>query len=204
MTPMLTWYGHSCFKLDFGAGGSVIFDPYAKGSVPGAELPDDLNADKVLCSHGHGDHNAAERVTLSGKVPAFTVKALDTFHDPKKGKLRGPNRISVIEYEGFRAAHLGDLGCSLTADEIAALKGVDLLLIPVGGHFTIGPEEAKEVLMQVEPKAAVPMHYRRGKMGFPIISALEDFLALIGDYTEVKSNKLELGGNASGVIVMNV
>ena len=204
MTPRLTWYGHSCFRLDFGAGGSVIFDPYAKGSVPGAELPDELSADLVLCSHGHGDHNAADRVTLSGKVPAFTVSGLDTFHDPEQGKLRGPNRISVVEYEGFRAAHLGDLGCGLTAEELAALKGVDLLLIPVGGHFTIGPEEAVQVLAQVQPKAAVPMHYRRGKMGFPIISALEDFLALAGKYTEAKSNTLELDSKASGVIVMNI
>ena len=60
----LTWYGHSCFKLDLGAGGSVIFDPYSPDSVPGAELPDDLEADMVLCSHQHGDHNAAGRVTL--------------------------------------------------------------------------------------------------------------------------------------------
>ena len=204
MTQKLTWYGHSCFKLDFGAGGSVIFDPYAKGSVPGAELPDVLEADLVLCSHGHGDHNAAERVTLSGKKPAFTVRGLDTFHDPEKGKLRGSNRISIVEYEGFRAAHLGDLGCALTEEEIAALKGVDLLLIPVGGHFTLDPVEAKQVLAQVQPKAAVPMHYRRGKMGFPIISALEDFLALAGEYTEVKSNVLELNGDASGVVVMNL
>ena len=204
MTPNLIWYGHSCFKLDFGAGGSVIFDPYAKGSVPGAELPDVLSADMVLCSHGHGDHNATDRVTLSGKTPAFTVKGLDTFHDPEKGKLRGPNRISIVEYEGFRAAHLGDLGCALTEEEIAALSGVDLLLIPVGGHFTIDPAEAVQVLAQVQPKAAVPMHYRRGRMGFPIISALEDFLALAGEYTEVKSNTLELDGKASGVIVMNL
>lgn len=204
MTPNLIWYGHSCFKLDFGTGGSVIFDPYAKGSVPGAELPDVLSADMVLCSHGHGDHNAADRVTLSGKTPAFSVKGLDTFHDPEKGKLRGPNRISIVEYEGFRAAHLGDLGCALTEEEIAALSGVDLLLIPVGGHFTIDPAEAVQVLAQVQPKAAVPMHYRRGRMGFPIISALEDFLALAGAYTEVKSNTLELDGKASGVIVMNL
>ena len=204
MTPNLIWYGHSCFKLDFGAGGSVIFDPYEKGSVPGAELPDGLCAELVICSHGHGDHNAAGRVTLSGRSPAFTVTGLDTFHDPEKGKLRGPNRISIVEYGGFRAAHLGDLGCGLTEAEIAALRGVDLLLIPVGGHFTIGPAEAVQVLAQVQPKAAVPMHYRRGRMGFPIISALEDFLALAGAYTEVQSNTLELDSKASGVIVMNL
>ena len=204
MNPVLTWYGHSCFKLDFGTGGSVVFDPYEKDSVPGAELPDDLNGDMVLCSHGHGDHNAAGRVLLSGKTPAFTVTGLDTFHDPEGGKLRGPNRISIVEYAGFRAAHLGDLGCALTESEIEALKGVDLLLIPVGGHFTIGPEEAKQVLAQVQPKVAVPMHYRRGKMGFPIIAAVEDFLALAGGYTEVKANVLEPANTAPGVYLLNL
>lgn len=204
MNPVLTWYGHSCFKLDFGEGGSVVFDPYEKGSVPGVELPDDLCADMVLCSHGHGDHNAAARVKLSGKAPAFSVTGLDTFHDPEGGRLRGPNRISIVEYAGFRAAHLGDLGCALKEDEIAALKGVDLLLIPVGGHFTIGPEEAKQVLAQVQPKVAVPMHYRRGKMGFPIIAAVEDFLALVGAYAEVNANVLNPLDARPGVNLLNI
>ena len=204
MNPVLTWYGHSCFKLDLGADGSVIFDPYEEGRVPGVELPEGLEADLVLCSHDHGDHNAADRVTLSGKTPAFTVRELNTFHDPEQGKLRGRNRIAIIECGGFRAAHLGDLGCGLTADEIAALQGVDLLLIPVGGFYTIGPAEAAEVLRQVQPKAAVPMHYRRGDMGYPVIAALEDFLGLVGNYREIASNTLKLNGEAAGVIVLNV
>lgn len=204
MTPVLTWYGHSCFKLDFGESGSVVFDPYEKGSVPGAELPEDLSADMVICSHGHGDHNAVKRVRISGRVPSFKIHALDTFHDPEGGKLRGPNRISIVSCGGFRAAHLGDLGCALTASEIEALNGVDLLMIPVGGHFTIGPEEAKQVLAQVQPKVAVPMHYRRGRMGFPIIAAVEDFLALVGGYTEVKANVLEPANAAPGVNLLNI
>ena len=204
MNPKLTWYGHSCFQLDFGEGGSVIFDPYEAGSVPGAELPDGLTADAVLCSHGHGDHNAADRVALSGRTPKFTVTGLDTFHDPEGGRLRGLNRIHIVEYAGFRAAHLGDLGCKLTEGEIAALRGVDLLLIPVGGHFTIDPGEAKEVLEAVQPKLAVPMHYRRGSMGFPVIAALEDFLALVGGYTELPSNVLPPAEMQPGVYVLNI
>ena len=101
MNPILTWYGHSCFRLDFGAGGSVIFDPYEAGSVPGVELPGGLSADMVLCSHGHGDHNAAGRVRLSGKTPAFIVTGIDTYHDPDKGSKRGPNRISAGFHAGF-------------------------------------------------------------------------------------------------------
>ena len=140
MNPVLTWYGHSCFRLDFGAGGSVVFDPYEVGSVPGVELPDGLSADTVLCSHGHGDHNAAGRVKLSGNMPYYAVSSIGTFHDPEQGKKRGPNNIYIVEYEGFRAVHLGDLGCALTAEEMEGLRGADLLMIPVDmGYPVISP-----------------------------------------------------------------
>ena len=202
--PILSWYGHACFKLDFGAGGSVVFDPYEFGCVPGAEMPDGVTADMVLCSHDHHDHNAAGRVSLSGNAPAFTVTAVDTYHDPEQGALRGTNRISMVEYGGFRAVHLGDLGCALTAEQIEILKGADLLLIPVGGHFTIGPEEAKRVMDQLMPRLTVPMHYRRGEMGFPIIAALEDFTGLFESCTELPGSSLEIGPETRGLCVMNL
>lgn len=204
MNPILTWYGHSCFRLDFGAGGSVIFDPYEAGSVPGVELPGGLSADMVLCSHGHGDHNAAGRVRLSGKTPAFIVTGIDTYHDPDKGSKRGPNRISIVEYSGFRAAHLGDLGCALEPDQEALLRGLDLLLIPVGGFFTIGPGEAKAVIDALKPRIAVPMHYRRGAMGYPVISPLSDFTSLCDSVGEISSATLELKPELAGIYVLNV
>lgn len=204
MNPVLTWYGHSCFRLDFGAGGSVVFDPYEAGSVPGVELPGDISADLVLCSHGHGDHNAAGRVRLSGKTPAFSVTGIDSFHDPDKGAKRGPNRISIVEYAGFRAAHLGDLGCALEPEQEALLRDLDLLLVPVGGFFTIGPGEAKALLGALKPRIAVPMHYRRGDMGYPVISPLSDFTSLFDSVSELSSDTLELSPELAGVYVLNV
>jgi len=204
MNPVLTWYGHSCFHLDLREAGSVIFDPYEPGSVPGVELPEGLTADMVICSHEHGDHNAAGRVQLTGRKPVFSVSAIDTFHDPEGGRLRGRNRISIVENGAFRAAHLGDLGCSLTEDQIGTLKNLDLLMIPVGGFFTIGPEEAKAVVEALEPRVVVPMHYRRGSTGFPVISALEDFTSLFGKYTETGSRRLELTPELEGIHVLSV
>ncbi len=204
MNPVLTWYGHSCFRLDFGAGGSVVFDPYEVGSVPGVELPDGLSADTVLCSHGHGDHNAAGRVKLSGNMPYYAVSSIGTFHDPEQGKKRGPNNIYIVEYEGFRAVHLGDLGCALTAEEMEGLRGADLLMIPVGGFFTIGPKEAKDIIGALQPRIAVPMHYRRGDMGYPVISPLSDFTGLFDSVTEIPSNTLELTPDLAGVYVLTV
>lgn len=202
--PRLTWYGHACFRLEAEGAGSVLFDPYERGSVPGIELPDGLSANLVICSHEHGDHNAAERVQDTGQRSAFSVTTMDTWHDDKRGTLRGPNRITVVSHNGFRAAHLGDLGCDLTPGEISILSGVDLLLLPVGGHFTIGPEEAKAILNAVRPRVAVPMHYRRGEMGYPVLHTLEDFTALFPAWTEIQSNVLEIYENTSGLYVLNL
>ena len=201
---ILTWYGHSCFSLDLGAGGSAIFDPYSPGSVPGVELPKDLESDMVLCSHQHGDHNAAGRVRLSGRKPAFRLTLLDSWHDPDKGAKRGPNQIALVEYEGFRAVHLGDQGCALNRDQIETLRKADLLMIPTGGFFTIGPDEAAEICKQLQPRVIVPMHYRRGEMGFNVLMPLEDFTGKFPDRTELPGNVLEIGPETSGLCILNL
>ena len=103
----LTWYGHSCFLLE-SAEGSAVFDPYSPGSVPGLALPE-LRADAVICSHGHSDHNYARGVTLTGRIPAFGLRQLHVFHDGEGGKLRGENTVTLVEAEGLRVVHLGDL-----------------------------------------------------------------------------------------------
>ncbi|MGX8692239.1 MAG: MBL fold metallo-hydrolase [Clostridia bacterium] len=172
----LTWYGHSCFLLET-AEGSVVFDPYAPGSVPGVELPA-LRADAVLCSHGHRDHGYAEAVTLSGKQPGFRVTELASFHDDKRGLLRGKNTIHVVEAEGKRAAHLGDLGHELNEKQLAALGRIDLLLIPVGGHYTIDAATADRVAKAIGARLTVPMHYRGPGFGYEVIGPVDDFLAL--------------------------
>ena len=108
----LIWYGHSCFKV-ICENGTVVFDPYAPGSVPGLELPE-LKADAVICSHGHSDHCAPEHIILSGHKPEMKLRQIETFHDGKHGELRGRNLISVISSDGISLAHLGDLGHELS------------------------------------------------------------------------------------------
>ena len=154
----LTWYGHSCFLLET-AEGSVVFDPYAPGSVPGLKLPP-LRADAVLCSHGHRDHGFAGAVRLSGKEPAFRVTKIDCFHDEKRGALRGVNTIHIVEAEGRRIAHLGDLGHELSTEQLAALGRIDVLLIPVGGYYTIDAKTACRVAEAVENPFSVTLLLR--------------------------------------------
>ena len=137
------WLGHSCMKLSEG-GWSAVCDPFAPGMVPGLS-PIDETADAVYCSHEHGDHNFREavRITDSG-APAMKVSEIETWHDDKNGTLRGNNTIRMFTSpSGIRAVHLGDLGCDLTEEQANALMSPDVLMIPVGGFFTIGPEQAK-------------------------------------------------------------
>ena len=172
----LTWYGHSCFLLET-AEGSAVFDPYAPGAVPGLALPE-LTADAVLCSHGHRDHGFTDAVQLSGKKPFFRLTAIDSFHDDRRGLLRGKNTIFVVEAEGKRVAHLGDLGHELNDRQLAALGKPDVLLIPVGGHYTIDAKTADRVARTVGARLTVPMHYRGEGFGYEVIGPVEDFLAL--------------------------
>ncbi|MBR0353935.1 MAG: MBL fold metallo-hydrolase [Oscillospiraceae bacterium] len=186
----LTWYGHSCFLLET-AEGSVVFDPYAPGAVPGVALPEDLTADTVVCSHGHKDHGYAAGVKLSGRKPGFRVKQLDCWHDDRQGALRGKNTITVIEAEGRRIAHLGDLGHELSPAQLTALGRVDLLLIPVGGHYTIDAKTADRVARKIGAALTVPMHYRGPGFGYSVIGPVEDFLALCDEVVRLDSSEMD-------------
>ena len=185
----LRWNGHACFSLTC-RGYTVVFDPYEDNYVPGFG-PLDLEADLVLCSHGHGDHSAAHVVKLrQGGTNPFTITEIHTFHDPQGGALRGENTNRIQEAGGLKAAHFGDLGCELTPTQLAELQGLDIAMIPVGGFYTIGPEEAKALVDKLGARVVVPMHYRMGDVGLPAIRELDDFLALVGDYVYYPGNSI--------------
>lgn len=168
----IIWRGHSCFELR-SSQASVVIDPYLQ--VPGYGLLD-LEADLVLVSHEHDDHNARNRVRLTGREPAVEVEVIDTFHDPQGGKLRGPNKIHVVSLAGKRIAHLGDLGHELSQEELARLQNLDVILIPVGGHYTIDAGQAAALVKAVTPAIIVPMHYREGTAGWDVTSGVQPFL----------------------------
>ena len=184
----LTWYGHSCFLLE-SEEGSAVLDPYAPGSVPGLRLPP-LRADAVVCSHGHRDHGYAEGVTLSGKTTRLQVETLETFHDSDGGRLRGSNTVHILQAEGLRLAHLGDLGHPLSPEQIAALGRIDVLMIPVGGYYTIGPETAAAIVRALRPGLTLPMHYRGEGFGYDVIGPVEDFVKLCGPVRRLAENVL--------------
>lgn len=197
----LTWYGHSCFGLN-SAAGSVVFDPYVPGFPPGLAVPE-LSADLVLCSHGHDDHNAAQVIKLTGREPACRVTKIASWHDDANGAKRGANTIHIVEMEGQRVAHLGDLGHMLTAEQLEAMGRLDVLLVPVGGFYTIDAETARRVADASNAHIVVPMHYRGEGFGFDAISTVDGFVALSKDVEFAEGSSIELpdSGNKRTVVL---
>lgn len=171
----ITWLGHSCFLIE-AEGFRMILDPYH--DVQG--LPDvKAEADGIYCSHDHFDHGYTENIRLtSGKENPFTVTEVPSFHDSQGGKLRGRNMIRKFTAGGVSAAHLGDLGHQLSAEQLAALGPCDAVMIPVGGYYTIDSAGAKSVADAIGAPVVIPMHYRDGAVGFDVLGTLEQFTSL--------------------------
>lgn len=197
----LTWNGHSCFTFDTDEG-VVVFDPYEPDYVPGLHLPE-LAADAVLCSHGHNDHCWPQGVRMTRRAVGFTVEVVDTFHDGEGGSLRGENKVHIVDVHGFRLAHLGDLGHVLTAEQLQAMGKIDVLLIPIGGYYTIDALQAKEVCDLLQPRIIVPMHYRKGEMGFDLIAEPEAFTDLYASVSVTEGHTLTLDEGCSGVVLFD-
>ncbi len=197
----LTWCGHSCFVFDTDEG-TVVFDPYEPDYVPGLHFPN-IAGDVILCSHGHNDHNYMEGVKQSRRMPGFKVETLNTFHDAQHGAARGENTVHIIDVNGFRLAHLGDLGHLLTDDQIRQMQPIDVLLIPVGGYYTIDARQAKQICDALQPKVIIPMHYRKGDMGFAEIAEPDEFLHLFSQVTEIQGHTVTLDNTVQGVVVFS-
>lgn len=199
----ITWLGHSCFRLEKD-GFAVIVDPYADGTVPGLN-PIREEADMVICSHEHRDHYGKENVRLlEGKENPFTVTYLGSFHDEEKGAKRGINMLTILDDGENKVAHLGDLGCELNPRQMEQLKGLRVLMIPVGGFYTIDAKTAAKLVEQLQPELVLPMHYRDDKLGFgyDVISPVTDFTKLMGDAIEVAGSSIDVQEMQSAQVVL--
>ena len=177
---------HAKFFLELESGLRLVTDPYdASTGYPVSPL----RADAVIVSHGHHDHSAVDTVSgwtaavreagLHTLAPDVTVECFRTFHDDARGAKRGENLVSVVDAEGLRVCHLGDLGHLPDGELVRRLGRIDLLLIPVGGHFTIDARQAAEVCRLLKPRTVIPMHYRTEYNASWPIAPVEDFLALM-------------------------
>ena len=200
----IIYHGHACFEIrGEEEPQSIVFDPYGSGV---GDLRLEISSDLALCSHDHFDHNNCRvaKACLIGfteekSVGGATIKGVETAHDPKGGRLRGKNSVYVVRYSGKIFVHLGDLGHVLSEDqvrEILSMGRPDILFIPVGGVYTIGPEEAIEVIKQLNPRIVVPMHYKHEKLDpgiFGRLHTLDDFLKRwSGEVIKIDSNVWEV------------
>lgn len=185
----ITYLGHSCFKIKTKAG-TLVTDPY--GKMTGLALPS-LSADIVTISHHHDDHDNVKAVTGTSRRPTpfiidqpgeYEVEGISVFgfrsyHDDKEGTERGENTMFIIQAEDLRILHLGDLGHKLTKEALDELEGIDIVMTPVGGVYTIDAKTAAELASEIEPYFVLPMHFKtvkHDKESFEKLAPVEDFV----------------------------
>jgi L-ascorbate metabolism protein UlaG (beta-lactamase superfamily) len=181
----IKWLGHSCFLLTSEAGTKVLTDPFDNqvGYSPPA-----VEADIVTTSHNHFDHNHIQivkgdfkHISQSGEYEhnGVGIKGVKTFHDEVQGAKRGVNMIYIFDMDSLRVCHCGDLGHIPSQEQAAEIGPIDILLIPVGGTFTVNANKAMEVVKLLKPAVTVPMHYKTPALGFNI-DGVDKFLAAAG------------------------
>jgi L-ascorbate metabolism protein UlaG (beta-lactamase superfamily) len=208
--PKLTYLGQSCFVLESPGGARVVMDPIPAGL--GYSLPSDLGAQAITISHEHADHNnvalvKGEPKVLRGlteektgwtrvraKVKDVTIRSVGTYHDAQEGKERGLNAVFIFEVGGQRIAHLGDLGHELSGKQLREIGRVDVVLVPVGGVYTLDSAGATKVIAQLRPRTiVVPMHYKTDVLTIKELAKVDAFLAGKSAVRRESGNTLDLG-----------
>ncbi|MBI2086090.1 MBL fold metallo-hydrolase [Candidatus Daviesbacteria bacterium] len=197
------WYGQACFKLK-GKNATVVIDPYDP-DFTGLKLPKDLQADAVLSSHPHKDHNFTSAVINPKgdkpmvfdqpgeyEVSGVVITGTSSFHDDSQGSERGANVIFHLLFDNLDIVHLGDLGQGkLTEEQIAEIGQTDILLVPVGSIYTVDAKAASEIASQLEAKIIIPMHYKIEGLKFELDS-VDGFLKEMGAESVVVVPKLSI------------
>ncbi|MHB8903494.1 MAG: MBL fold metallo-hydrolase [Patescibacteria group bacterium] len=216
---IITWQGHSCFKIQdkIGPDGvTLVTDPFDK--EVGLKIPN-FEADIITVSHQHHDHNntgalrgAPFIIDCAGEYDrkGILIEGIDSYHDEKKGEERGDNIMYRIEIDDISVAHLGDLGTILDNTQLEKLVGTDVLLIPVGGKFTLDAKKAVEVISQIEPRIVIPMHYKTkdSKNEQLELDSIEKFIKEIGltpSYEEkLKISKKDLPVEDMELVILSI
>jgi len=193
----IQWLGHACFKLVSSKGVRVITDPFDE--TVGYDMPAE-EADIVTISHRHFDHAYVQGVKGQPKlidkagsfhVDGISVKGIKSYHDDDNGKKRGDNIIYCFKIDDLNVCHLGDLGHVLNEEQAQEIGPVDVLLIPVGGTYTIDAQKAAVIAMLLRPKMVIPMHFKTPKINFPI-SGVDGFLEKMHGGTKLDQNMIEV------------
>ena len=213
----LSYLGHSCFKLQdkIGPDGVVVVTDPFDSEVVGLKMPS-FEADIVTISHDHKDHNNLKairkdpfviRAAGEYEVNGVFIEGIDAWHDAKDGAERGANIIYRLEIDDISITHLGDLGTTLDTKQLEKLEGTDILLVPVGGIYTVDAAKAVEVINQIEPRIVIPMHYQLpgGKIK---LDGLDKFIKELGlkptNEEKLKISKKELPAEDMELVILSV
>jgi L-ascorbate metabolism protein UlaG (beta-lactamase superfamily) len=195
---IITWLGHSSFLIEDSKGRKILTDPFDESigykTFKGA-------VDLVTISHHHFDHDYTEKIEYKNALDKagffnlcdISVTGIPSYHDKIKGAKRGENIIFIMDIDGYKICHLGDLGYVLSEKEILSLGHIDVLLIPIGGNYTINGKEASEVAKAIKSAIILPMHYKTPLLSFEI-EGLEKFLTYMKNGEKIGSNKLIING----------
>lgn len=199
----LTWFGQSCFLIETNENKKILTDPF--DATLGYKQYNGA-VDIVTISHHHFDHDFTKNLpddTIildkpgTYKYENIKITGFPSYHDKLKGAARGKNTIFILEIDNLRICHLGDLGYILSADEINSLGNIDVLLIPVGGNFTIDGSEASELCKKISSKIVVPMHYKTPLTSLPI-DGVDKFILNMKNGEKLHESKLVIEENLSG------
>lgn len=178
----IQWIGHSCFKLMESTGTAIVTDPF---SNVGYDEPE-LEADAVTSSHDHFDHNNFKMIKGRPRIfnapglyefKGVKITGIRSFHDDQQGARRGTNTIFKFRMDGLDICHLGDIGTELTPRLLDSLLPVNVLMVPVGGNYTIDAEQAKEYADALMPDLVIPMHYKTKSLTLDL-DRVDEFLRL--------------------------
>jgi L-ascorbate metabolism protein UlaG (beta-lactamase superfamily) len=199
----IQYYGHSCFKIVTKPAGrgqddvTIFMDPFDKSF---GLRPPQGSADLVMVSHDHHDHNNIEAlkgepavIDIPGEysVKGINIVGLRSYHDNKNGEERGQNTIFILETEDMRICHLGDLGHDLDEKQMEKINGLDILMIPIGGKYTIDGKKAVDIVKKIEPKVVIPIHYKINGSTMDVDDE-KKFCAEMGNCPKEKVTKINL------------
>jgi len=221
----IIWRGQSCFQIITNYNKNeqvfIVVDPFSEKI--GLKVPK-MEADILLVTHNHPDHNNIKAVSsrngqqspflVSGpgeyEIKEIYIQGIFSWHDDKNGKERGENTIYTIEAEDLKLCHLGDLGQKeLTEEQLEKIGEVDILMIPIGGTYTISTKEALKIMSQIEPKITIPMHYHLPKLisSGGRLDDLDKFLKMLGikkiePQPKLTIKKKDLSGDEAKIVVL--
>lgn len=205
----IEWIGHACFRLTAQDGTTVITDPYDE-SVGIEMIP--LKADLITMSHEHHDHNETSMIVGDpviargpqlASVGSVTARAVNSWHDDAQGKLRGFNTVRIFGVDGLKIVHMGDQGCMPSEDVLEAIEDADVMMIPVGGTYTVDAAGAKAIIERAKPRCVIPMHVKTAHCPYPI-AKVDTFLAVMGAQGAEPVSELDIteGAVPQGVVLM--